>query len=96
MPQTAVMANTASITEIKGAFSRFVNRAEYSGKRTIVTGHGRPRAALISMEDLELLEAVEDALIATEAIKAHQAGETLPWEEVKAKLLAKGSHGISR
>lgn len=42
--------------------------------------------AVISIEDLRRLEELEDALAAHEAVEAHQAGQTTPWEEVKEDL----------
>lgn len=38
------------------------------------------------MEDLRRLEELEDALAAVEALEAYRAGETIPWEKVKAEL----------
>ena len=41
---------------------------------------------MISIEDLRRLEELEAALAAHEALEAYEAGETMPWEEVKAEL----------
>jgi hypothetical protein len=35
---------------------------------------------------LRRLEELEDALAAHEALEAYEAGETTPWEQVKAEL----------
>jgi prevent-host-death family protein len=77
---------TTSISELKSALSEFLNRAAYGRERIIVASRGRPKAAVISIEDLRRLEELEDALAAHEALEAYEAGETTPWEEVKAEL----------
>ena len=82
---------SVSVGELKNGLSRFLNRAAYGGERVIVSSRGTPKAAVIGMDDLrklERLEELEDALSAWEGLEAHRRGETLPWEEVKANLLA--------
>lgn len=36
-------------------FSRIINRSAFGGERIIVTSHGRPKAAIIPIEDLHRL-----------------------------------------
>jgi prevent-host-death family protein len=72
--------STTSISELKSALSEFLNRAAYGRERIIVSSRGKPKAAVISIEDLRRLEELEDALA------AYEAGETTPWERVKAEL----------
>jgi len=82
---------SVSITELNSTLSQCLNRAAFGRERIIVTSRGKPKAALISIEDLrrlEELEELEDALSAWEALDAHRRGETVPWEEVKERLLA--------
>jgi prevent-host-death family protein len=73
-------AMTVSVSELKNALSEILNRAAFGRERIVVASRGRPKAAVISIEDLE------DALAAHEALEAYQAGETGPWEQVKAEL----------
>jgi len=56
-----------------------------SRERIVIASRGKPKAAVISVKDLELLEELEDAVAAREALEAYQAGETVPWKEVKAE-----------
>ena len=79
-----------SVSGLKDSLSELLNRAAYGQERIIVSSHGKPKAAVIGMEDLrrlERLEELEDALAAWEALQAHQVGTTRTWEEVKAELL---------
>ena len=50
-------------------------------RRQPIASRGKPKAAVISIEDLRPLEELEDALAAHEALEAYEAGETVPWEE---------------
>jgi prevent-host-death family protein len=84
---------TTSISELKSALSEFLNRAAYGQERIIVASRGKPKAAVISIEDLRRLEELEDALAAHEALEAYEAGETTPWAEAKGEL-AKGAHDL--
>jgi prevent-host-death family protein len=77
---------TTSISELKSALSEFLNRAAYGRERIIISSRGRPKAAVISIEDLRRLEELEDALAAHEALEAYEAGETTPWEQARAGL----------
>lgn len=43
-------------------FQELVNRVEFGHERILVERHGKPIAAIISLEDLKRLEAIEDAL----------------------------------
>jgi prevent-host-death family protein len=47
---------TISLTELKQNLGEVVNRAAYGNERIILLSRGKPRAALISIQDLEKLE----------------------------------------
>lgn len=79
-----------SVSELNRNISECLNRAAYGAERIVVTSRGRPKAAVISIEDLRRLEELEDALAAAEALEAYEAGETIPWEKAKAELQAMG------
>ena len=81
---------SVSVSGLKNALSEFLNRAAYGRERIIIASRGKPKAAIIGIDDLRLLEELEemeDALAAHEALAAYRAGETTPWEEVKAELM---------
>jgi prevent-host-death family protein len=83
------MSETKRISEARGEFSTLVNRAAYRQERVVLTRHGKPIAAIISKEDLEYFEALEDRddLAAMDAAEADpENAETIPWEQVKADL----------
>ena len=49
-----------AINKVRDALSDTVDRVAFKGERVILQRHGKDEAALISIEDLELLEALED------------------------------------
>jgi len=76
------------IGELRNALSNYLNRAAFGHERIIVASRGKPKAAVISIEDLRLLQDLEDAQAAREAVEAYRAGEADSWEDVKAELAA--------
>ena len=52
-----------------------MNRVLYGGERILVARHGKNVAAMVSVEDLELLRAIEDRLDVHEALKALREAE---------------------
>ena len=83
-----------SISEMKDTLSEVLNRASYGKERIIVTSRGKPNAVVIGVDDLELLEELEDAMAAHEALAEYERGETISLEELVAEL-EEGSGGIS-
>ncbi len=49
---------TVSIDQVKRDISQLVNRVAFGGERIILTSRGKPKAALVSIEDLRVLEQV--------------------------------------
>lgn len=54
--------STEPLRAVRDRLSEFVDRAERTHERTIVTRNGRPAAALLAIEDLEALEETLDVL----------------------------------
>ena len=77
------------ITSAREQFADLVNRVAYGHERVRIVRRGRGLAAVVPIEDLALLEALEDALD-LEAVREALADPTnatpIPWEQVKAEL----------
>lgn len=56
------LAMIVNATEARNQFLDLINRARYGKERIRIERHGKPVAVIISYEDLERLEALEDAL----------------------------------
>jgi len=63
-----------------------VSRAAYGGERIIVHRRKKPVAAIIPIEDLEMLERIEDKVDLKAALKALKEPGTISWEKVKKEL----------
>lgn len=48
--------------EARENFAELIDRAAAAGERIVVTRHGEPMAALVSLGDLELIEEIERRL----------------------------------
>jgi len=71
-------------------YSASINRAAYGKERVRIAREGQDIAAVIPIEDLELLEEFEDRLDILEAFDAleevRQKGGVIPWEQFEAEL----------
>ena len=84
---------TVTAEEARNQLAEIINRAAYGHEPTVVTRRGKRVAAIVSIEDLELLEAILDALedeMDLPAIKERlrnfeETGEGVPWERIKAE-----------
>ena len=51
---------TVSMTQAKNELADVVNRAAYGGECIVLLSRGKPKAAIISFEDLQLLEELRE------------------------------------
>ncbi len=86
LPPQAPDTESVSASLVRESFSEYVSRVAFTGQRVVVKHHGRPRAAIVSMEDLELLRAIEDRVDLKAALKALRERKTRAWAKVKAEL----------
>jgi len=84
---------TISAEKARNSFSELLSHTAYSKDRVIVTRNGKKMAAIVSIEDLELLERladkIEDELDLEDiraALREYEEGKTVPWEKVKKDL----------
>lgn len=77
--------------KVRQEFSEIVNRVAYGRQRIILYRRGKDVAALIPVEDLKLLEALEDRLdvgeadrVLAEAKARHE--KHISWKKAKKKL----------
>lgn len=52
---------TLSIAEARNGLADAINRVSYGGERVVFARRGKPVAALVSPEDLTMLQRMEDA-----------------------------------
>ena len=81
------MARRLNASQVRAGFAEAVNRATFAGERTVIRRHGKDVAAVVSVEDLKTLEALEDKLDLEEARRImKRPGRLVPWEKVKLEL----------
>ena len=64
--------NEVSAREARNNFSDTINRVQYGNERIKIQKYGKDVAAIVSLDDLQLLEELEDKL-SKKAIKEAQA-----------------------
>ncbi|HEX4055008.1 MAG TPA: type II toxin-antitoxin system prevent-host-death family antitoxin [Tepidisphaeraceae bacterium] len=82
---------TVNIVKIRSTLADTINRVAYQGERVVLERRGKGVAALVSMEDLALLEKLEDEADAKAANRAlgrmkRPKDKPIPWERVKSEL----------
>ena len=75
-----------SIAKVRNNLADALNRAAYGGERVILERRGKPVAALVSIDDVELLERLEDEADVRAARKARKEKGGVPLEKIKARL----------
>lgn len=72
-----------SLGELRKEVGDVVNRATFAGERTAVTRHGKTVAAIVSVQDLELLDELERRvdLEALRAARQEDDGTRIPFDE---------------
>jgi prevent-host-death family protein len=79
------------VAEIRSSMADVLNRVAYQGERVVLERRGKGVAAIVSMDDLALLEAMEDREDAKAARKAlaelkRKRGKAVHLAEVKKRL----------
>ena len=80
--------DTLTAAEARDNFAELLNRVSFRQERILVTRHGKGLVAVISVDDLEQLEALEEMVDAELLRRAREDNEnegTIPWEVVRAE-----------
>ncbi len=80
------MRKQVTASTARASFAEIVSKAEYAGERTVVHRRKRPVAAVVPIEDLELLERIEDQIDLDDARKALEEVGRIPWSQIKKQL----------
>ena len=78
---------TVTTAEARKKLAEIINKVAYGKEPVILTRRGEKIAALISMEELELLQLIEDHIDIEDARKAlAELGENIPAEKIWKEL----------
>ena len=79
-------AMEVNIVDVRENLAEVVNRVAYGGERVVLRRRKKSVAAVVSMEDLQLLQGLEDQDDVKAALRARKEKGTVPLEKVKARL----------
>lgn len=86
-----VRALTAATTvDARNGFAELVNRAAYGKERVLLKRRGKSIAALVPLDDIELLRALEDEVDIRDALIARQEAKergTTSLEDLRRRLV---------
>ena len=80
------MTRSMSTSVAREQFADIVNRVEYRGERVIVSRRNREVAAVVPIEDLELLRRVEEKMDIKDALKALKEPRGKTSKQLRAEL----------
>jgi prevent-host-death family protein len=78
-----------TVGQVRDQFSDTLNQVAYRGDRIIIERRGKDVAAVVPIEDLELLQLLEDRIdleSARTALSEVEAEGTVSWDELKEEL----------
>jgi prevent-host-death family protein len=80
---------TINSANARKSFSDLLNESGFGGRRIVVTRKGKAVAAMVPLEDLEAIQALEDQMDTEEAsqILSDSKSEFIPWDQAKKELM---------
>ena len=75
-----------NIVDVRNNLADALNRVAYAGERIVLERRGKGVAALVSIEDLETLQRIEDEADIKAARKAMKEKGEVSLEEIKKRL----------
>jgi antitoxin Phd len=81
------MLRKISTADARKKLSNIMNRVAFGKETFVLTRRGEALAALVSVEDLKLLQEIEERMDVEDAWEACSVSEeTIAWEELKKEL----------
>ncbi len=75
-----------TVSQFRDHLADITNKVAYAGDRIRIERNGKPIMALVSVEDLQLLEWIEDRIDLEDALKALKEPGGIILEELKKQL----------
>ena len=75
-------------SKVREGFAGVIDRVRHGGERVILQRHGRDAAAIVPLEDLALIEAIEDRLDIQEALRRlrNPKDTTIPYDRLRKQM----------
>ena len=81
------MLKKITTADARKKFATIINQVAFGNDSFVLTRRGEPIAAIVSVKELKLLQDLEDQIDIEDAWEAKkEAGESIPWEELKKEL----------
>lgn len=80
------MTMEMNMVDARDNLAEAINRVAYAGERVILRRRSKSVAAIVSMDDLQLLQALEDQADVKAALRARKEKGRVSLEKVKARL----------
>ncbi len=81
------MLNKISAADARKKFANIINRVAYGKESFVLTRRGEALAAIVSIDDLKLLQEIEEQMDIDDAWKArNEPGENISWEKLREEL----------
>ena len=81
------MFNKISTADARKKFANIINRVAYGKESFVLTRRGEPLAAIVSIDDLKLLQEIEEQMDIDDAWKVrNDPGENISWEKLREEL----------
>ena len=77
---------SVGITKLREDISDVVSRVRYTGERITIEKQGKPACVIVSLDDLKLLEAIEDAIDIEAGKESIKRNDFVDWEVAKKEL----------
>ena len=74
------------VSELRSRMKDCIGRVAYGGQRIVIKQNGKTACALVSVEDLKLLEAIEEHADLKAALQAKKETENVNWEDMKQEF----------
>lgn len=75
-----------SMTAARHNFSIIANQVIFGGQRIYIKKNGKPAFAMVSIEDVKALEALENRIDLKDALKSLKEPGSIPLKNLKKKL----------
>jgi len=81
------MLNKITTAEARKKFAKVINQVAFGDESFVLTRRGEPIAAIVSINELKLLQELEDKRDIEDAWEAkNDIGKAIPWDELKREL----------
>lgn len=86
---TEAQSQILPASEARANFMEVISRVRYGRERLVVTNKGKPAAAIVTLEDLKLLQLLDDADIKEILdVKLKEKAEPVDWDEYSRRRAA--------